>query len=138
MSAVSALRAFWLPPSSSCPAICIAGDAYITAEAVAGIYYGASPLCLHFNTLLQYPSLQVPADNVLGQVNGGVAVMMSGLDYERLVLSSGPVGIMQVSPGVVTAAATLMLYVARRNLWRTHDCCISPPPFNGLLLADTA
>jgi isovaleryl-CoA dehydrogenase len=32
---------------------------------------------------------------VLGQVNKGVYVLMSGLDYERLVLAAGPVGIMQ-------------------------------------------
>lgn len=37
----------------------------------------------------------VPADNVLGDVNGGVEVLMSGLDYERVVLSGGPIGIMQ-------------------------------------------
>jgi isovaleryl-CoA dehydrogenase len=41
--------------------------------------------------------LQVPAENVLGGENNGVAVLMSGLDYERLVLSAGPVGLMQVS-----------------------------------------
>lgn len=38
---------------------------------------------------------QVPAENVLGGVNQGVKVLMSGLDYERLVLAAGPVGIMQ-------------------------------------------
>ena len=37
----------------------------------------------------------VPADNVLGELNGGVRVLMSGLDYERTVLAAGPVGIMQ-------------------------------------------
>lgn len=37
----------------------------------------------------------VPAENVLGNVGKGVAIMMSGLDYERLVLAAGPVGIMQ-------------------------------------------
>ena len=37
----------------------------------------------------------VPVENVLGEVNAGVAVLMSGLDYERAVLSAGPVGIMQ-------------------------------------------
>jgi len=39
--------------------------------------------------------VEVPAENVLGQVNKGVYVLMSGLDYERLVLAAGPVGIMQ-------------------------------------------
>lgn len=37
----------------------------------------------------------VPEENVLGEVNKGVYVLMSGLDYERLVLAAGPVGIMQ-------------------------------------------
>ena len=37
----------------------------------------------------------VPAENVLGEVGGGVHVLMSGLDYERLVLTGGPLGIMQ-------------------------------------------
>jgi isovaleryl-CoA dehydrogenase len=37
----------------------------------------------------------VSADNVLGELNGGVRVLMSGLDYERTVLAAGPVGIMQ-------------------------------------------
>jgi len=37
----------------------------------------------------------VPDSNVLGEVNKGVRVLMSGLDYERLVLSAGPLGIMQ-------------------------------------------
>lgn len=44
---------------------------------------------------LLFEDCAVPAENVLGEVNGGVAVLMSGLDYERAVLSAGPVGIMQ-------------------------------------------
>ena len=44
---------------------------------------------------LIFEDCRVPAENVLGEVNGGVAVLMSGLDYERAVLSAGPVGIMQ-------------------------------------------
>ncbi|MBV6331610.1 UNVERIFIED_CONTAM: isovaleryl-CoA dehydrogenase, partial [Pseudomonas aeruginosa] len=42
-----------------------------------------------------------PEENVLGAVNGGVKVLMSGLDYERVVLSGGPVGIMQACMDVV-------------------------------------
>jgi len=38
--------------------------------------------------------------NVLGEVNKGAAVLMSGLDLERLVLSTGPVGLMQASVDV--------------------------------------
>lgn len=40
---------------------------------------------------------QVPEENVLGGENNGVAVLMSGLDYERLVLAAGPVGLMQAA-----------------------------------------
>jgi len=44
---------------------------------------------------------EVPDENVLGQVDGGVRVLMSGLDYERVVLSGGPVGIMAACMDVV-------------------------------------
>ena len=44
---------------------------------------------------LIFEDCEVPADNVLGQVNQGAAVLMSGLDYERIVLAGGPLGIMQ-------------------------------------------
>jgi len=43
----------------------------------------------------------VPKENVLGEVDKGVAVLMSGLDYERVVLSGGPTGIMQACMDVV-------------------------------------
>ena len=45
---------------------------------------------------LIFTDCPVPVENVLGEVNSGVAVLMSGLDYERAVLSAGPVGIMQL------------------------------------------
>ena len=44
---------------------------------------------------LVFSDVEVPEENVLGQPNGGVQVLMSGLDYERAVLSGGPLGIMQ-------------------------------------------
>jgi isovaleryl-CoA dehydrogenase len=44
---------------------------------------------------LVFEGCEVPAENVLGEVGGGVKVLMSGLDYERLVLAGGPTGIMQ-------------------------------------------
>lgn len=44
---------------------------------------------------LVFEDCEIPAENVLGQVNKGVYVLMKGLDYERLILSAGPVGIMQ-------------------------------------------
>ena len=50
---------------------------------------------------LVFEDCEVPAGNVLGCENGGVAVLMSGLDYERVVLSGGPVGIMQACLDVV-------------------------------------
>ncbi|KAI1316598.1 hypothetical protein EDD11_009723 [Mortierella claussenii] len=44
---------------------------------------------------LIFEDCEVPAENVLGEVGKGVYVLMSGLDYERLVLSGGPLGLMQ-------------------------------------------
>lgn len=44
---------------------------------------------------LVFENCRVPAENVLGEVNKGVYVLMSGLDYERLVLAAGPLGLMQ-------------------------------------------
>jgi isovaleryl-CoA dehydrogenase len=42
-----------------------------------------------------FNNVEVPAANILGHVNGGAKVLMSGLDYERAVLAAGPIGIMQ-------------------------------------------
>ena len=44
---------------------------------------------------LIFEDCEVPAENLLGEVNRGVRVLMGGLDYERLVLAGGPLGIMQ-------------------------------------------
>jgi len=44
---------------------------------------------------LVFQDCEVPEENVLGRVNEGVRVLMSGLDYERAVLAAGPLGIMQ-------------------------------------------
>jgi isovaleryl-CoA dehydrogenase len=44
---------------------------------------------------LVFEDCEVPEENVLGPENGGAGVLMSGLDYERTVLSAGPLGIMQ-------------------------------------------
>ncbi|ESH90209.1 isovaleryl-CoA dehydrogenase [Cupriavidus sp. HPC(L)] len=51
---------------------------------------------------LVFQDVEVPAENILGAENGGARVLMSGLDYERAVLSGGPVGIMQACMDVVT------------------------------------
>ena len=51
---------------------------------------------------LVFEDCRVPAANVLGRLNDGVGVLMSGLDYERVVLSGGPIGIMQACMDTVT------------------------------------
>jgi len=50
---------------------------------------------------LVFEDCEVPEENILGELNGGVRVLMSGLDYERTILSGGPVGIMQACLDVV-------------------------------------
>lgn len=50
---------------------------------------------------LVFEDCEVPADNIMGPLNGGVGVLMSGLDYERAVLAAGPLGIMQACLDVV-------------------------------------
>jgi len=50
---------------------------------------------------LVFDDCEVPEENVLGEVGRGVNVLMSGLDYERLVLAGGPLGIMQACMDVV-------------------------------------
>lgn len=50
---------------------------------------------------LVFQDCKVPKENLLGQLNGGVKVLMSGLDYERLVLAGGPLGIMQAAMDIV-------------------------------------
>jgi isovaleryl-CoA dehydrogenase len=50
---------------------------------------------------LVFQDVEVPEENVLGSLNRGVNVLMSGLDYERAVLAAGPLGIMQACMDVV-------------------------------------
>ena len=50
---------------------------------------------------LVFQDCGVPEENVLGTVGGGVEVLMSGLDYERVVLAAGPLGIMQSCMDIV-------------------------------------
>lgn len=50
---------------------------------------------------LVFQDCVVPEENILGKLNHGVAVMMSGLDYERLVLAGGPLGIMSACMDIV-------------------------------------
>lgn len=49
---------------------------------------------------LVFEDCPVPKENILGELHGGVKVLMSGLDYERLVLSGGPLGIMEAAMDV--------------------------------------
>jgi len=58
---------------------------------------------------LVFEDCEVPEENVLGAVDAGVEVLMSGLDYERLVLAGGPLGIMQA------AMDTVLPYVHERR-----------------------
>jgi len=58
---------------------------------------------------LVFEDCEVPEANVLGVVGGGVKVLMSGLDYERVVLSGGPLGLMAAAMDVV------MPYVHERH-----------------------
>ena len=50
---------------------------------------------------LVFQDCEVPEENILGTLNEGVRVLMSGLDYERTILSGGPVGVMQACMDVV-------------------------------------
>lgn len=50
---------------------------------------------------LVFTDCRVPVENILGQVNEGVKVLMSGLDFERVVLAGGPLGLMQACLDVV-------------------------------------
>jgi isovaleryl-CoA dehydrogenase len=58
---------------------------------------------------LVFTDCEVPEENVLGKVNDGVHVLMSGLDYERAVLAAGPLGIMQ------SCLETVIPYVHERK-----------------------
>jgi len=58
---------------------------------------------------LVFDNVEVPEENILGQINKGVYVLMSGLDFERLVLAAGPVGIMQ------SCMDTVLPYVHQRK-----------------------
>ncbi|MFZ4076520.1 MAG: isovaleryl-CoA dehydrogenase [Legionellaceae bacterium] len=50
---------------------------------------------------LVFDGCEVPKENLLGELNQGVRVLMSGLDYERTILAAGPVGIMQACLDIV-------------------------------------
>ncbi len=62
---------------------------------------------------LTFEGVEVPIENVLGEDGRGVRVLMSGLDYERVVLSAGPLGIMQACLDLV------LPYVHERKQFQT-------------------
>ena len=72
--------------------------AFIVEKGFAGFSCGTKLDKLGMRGSNTYPlffdDCAVPVENVLGEVNGGVRVLMSGLDYERAVLAGGPLGIM--------------------------------------------
>ena len=65
-------------------------DGFSTAQKLDKLGMRVSDTCE-----LVFRDCAVPAENILGQENKGVHVLMSGLDYERVVLAAGPLGIMQ-------------------------------------------
>lgn len=69
---------------------------FTTAQKLDKLGMRGSPTCE-----LVFESCDIPQENVLGEVNQGSHVLMSGLNYERLVLAAGPLGIMQNALDVV-------------------------------------
>jgi isovaleryl-CoA dehydrogenase len=63
---------------------------FATAQKLDKLGMRGSPTCE-----LVFTDCEVPEENVLGKLDDGVRVLMSGLDYERAVLAAGPLGIMQ-------------------------------------------
>ena len=77
---------------------------FSTAQKLDKLGMRGSPTCE-----LVFDGCEVPAENLLGKVNEGVKVLMSGLDYERAVLAAGPLGIMQ------SCLETVVPYVHERK-----------------------
>ncbi len=79
--------------------------AFIVEKGFKGLSFGSKLDKLGMRGSNTYPvffeDCEIPEDNVLGGVGGGVRVLMSGLDYERAVLSGGPLGIMAACMDVV-------------------------------------
>ena len=79
--------------------------AFIIEKGSKGLSFGTKLDKLGMRGSNTYPvffeDCEVPAENALGEVGDGVRVLMSGLDYERAVLSGGPLGIMAACMDVV-------------------------------------
>ena len=69
---------------------------FSTAQKLDKLGMRSSPTCE-----LVFQDCEIPEENVLGAVGGGVNVLMSGLDFERVVLSGGPLGLMAAAMDVV-------------------------------------
>ncbi len=69
---------------------------YTTAQKLDKLGMRGSDTCE-----LVFDDCEVPAENVLGEVGGGARVLMSGLDYERVVLAGGPLGLMRAGLDLV-------------------------------------
>jgi isovaleryl-CoA dehydrogenase len=69
---------------------------YTTAQKLDKLGMRGSDTCE-----LVFDDCEVPVENVLGEVGGGARVLMSGLDYERVVLSGGPLGLMRAGLDLV-------------------------------------
>lgn len=70
---------------------------------------------------LVFEDCEVPEENILGELDGGTKVLMSGLDLERLVLSGGPLGLMQAAFDV---RLSLALNLFGCDLFLAEDVCI--------------
>jgi len=77
---------------------------FSTAQKLDKLGMRSSPTCE-----LVFQDCEIPEENILGSVGSGVRVLMSGLDYERVVLSGGPLGLMAAAMDVV------MPYVHERH-----------------------
>jgi isovaleryl-CoA dehydrogenase len=79
--------------------------AFLVEKGMKGFTHGSKLDKLGMRGSNTYPiffdDCEVPEENILGQVGEGVKVLMSGLDYERAVLSAGPIGIMQACMDLV-------------------------------------
>ncbi len=79
---------------------------------------------------LLFENCEVPKENLLGQENQGAAILMSGLDYERVVLSAGPLGIMQAawtwSCPIFTSASSLAVQLANSNSCKARSPTCTP------------
>lgn len=82
---------------------------------------------------LVFEDCEVPEENLLGPLNGGAGVLMSGLDLERLVLSGGPLGLMQAAMDVspyhylLLSFFALIAFITGRYTIRTRAPAVRRP-----------